>query len=143
VQELGDLAAEVLFDLTRSAQVAYFVEADLATRTFAFTRQRTATGISPVPHQRFSLSSVHDAEAVLVKGGLFAEHNLARADHAIFRERARALGAGRFMSAGVKGPAFDGAIGYFQTNREPHSAAERQLLRLLAEIVHLALAARN
>ena len=143
VAELGSLTTGVLFDLMQPAQVAYFVEADLATETFAFAAQRTAPGVAPVPGKRFSMSSVHDGEEVLVKGGLFAEHNLPQSRHAIFRERARAQGSGRFMSAGVKGPGFDGALGYFEPACEPHSDRERHLLGLLAEIVHLALAARN
>ena len=143
LKELGDLTVEVLFGLTQPAEVAYFVEGDPSTRTFAFTAQRTAPRVFPVPHERLGFSSVHDAEEVLVRGELFAEHNLLESRHALFRERAKKLGTGRFMSAGVKAPGLDGAIGYAQPVREPHSNHDRQLLGLLAEMVHLALATRN
>ena len=143
LRELADLTTDVLFDLARPAEVAYFVEAELATQTFAFTSQRTAPGVVPVPRERLGFSSVHDAEEVLVRGESFAEHNLIESRHALFRERARTLGSGRFMSAGLKARNLDGAIGYVQPSREPHSDRDRELLGLLAEIVHLALAART
>lgn len=70
-----------------------------------------------------------------------AENNVA-ATHHVFGERAKALGMGRCISAGVKGPQFDGAIGYFQGGCEPYSERERGVLGLIAEIVHLALSVR-
>src|SRR5664279_5741029 len=102
LQELADLTTDVLFDIARPTEVAYFVEAELASQTFAFTSQRTAPGVAPVPRERLGFSSVHDAQEVLVRGESFAEHNLVESRHALFRERARTLGSGRFISAGHK-----------------------------------------
>ena len=143
IHELGELVTELLFDLMRPIEVSYFVEADLAVRTFVFTSQRVAPNVSLIPHERFGFSAVHDAEEVLVDGGLFGEHNLIASPHALFRERARALGSGRYLSQGVKGRSFDGAIGYIQPSREPHTDRDRQILALIAEIMHLALASRT
>jgi transcriptional regulator with XRE-family HTH domain len=140
MQELADLTTDLLFDLTRP-DFAYFVQADVAGRQFAFPWQRTSRGVPAISTECFDFSAVHDAQLVLVDGGLFADNNVEAAPH-LFRERAKALGMGRFISAGVKGPQFDGAIGYFQAECEPYSDSERSVLGLIAEIVHLALSVR-
>ena len=140
MQDLADLTTDLLFDLTKP-DFAYFVEADVAKRQFAFSRQRTSQNLPAISTEWFDFSVVHDAQEVLVDGGLFAENHVEAAPH-IFGERAKALGMGRFISAGVKGPQFDGAIGYFQGNCEPYSERERSVLGLIAEIVHLALSVR-
>jgi transcriptional regulator with XRE-family HTH domain len=140
MQELADLTTDLLFDLSKP-EFAYFVEANVANGQFAFSWQRGSENVPSVSTEWFDFSAVHDAQEVLVDGGLFAENNVEAAPH-VFRERAQALGMGRFISAGVKGPKFDGAIGYFQGECEPYSERERSVLGLIAEIVHLALAVR-
>jgi transcriptional regulator with XRE-family HTH domain len=140
IQELADLTTDLLFGLSRP-DFAYFVEADVAKRQFAFSWQRSSEHAPTVSTEWLNFSAVHDAQEVLVHGGLFAENNVEAAPH-IFRDRAKALGVGRFISAGVKGPMFDGAIGYFQGECEPYSERERSVLGLIAEIVHLALSVR-
>ena len=141
--ELGQLCTDALFELARPIEVAYFVDADLAARTFTFSSQRTAADIPSLPENCQPFSSVHDAEEVLVRGEIFSEFNLPASRHSIFRERAKTLGSGRFISAGVKADNFDGAIGYIQKAPEPHTERERQRLGLFAEIVHLALSSRT
>lgn len=141
MQEVADLTTDLLFDLSKP-EFAYFVEANLDSRQFAFLWQRNSPGAPAVPKEWFDFAAVHDAQRVLVDGGLFADNNVEAAPH-VFRERAKALGTGRFISAGVKGPKFDGAIGYFQADCEPYSERERSVIGLIAEIVHLAMAART
>ena len=140
MQELADLTTDLLFDLARP-DFAYFVQADIARRQFAFSWQRNSRNVPTISTEPFDFSAVHDAQQALVDGGLFAENNVAAAPH-IFGERAKELGMGRFISTGVKGPQFDGAIGYFQGDCEPYSESERSVLGLIAEIVHLALSVR-
>jgi hypothetical protein len=140
MQELADLTTDLLFDLA-NADFVYFVEANVATRQFAFSRQRTSQNVTAISNEWFDFSAVHDAQEVLVDGGLFTDNHVEAAPH-VFGERAKALGMGRFISAGVKGPQFDGAIGYFQGDCEPYSERERSVLGLIAEIVHLALSVR-
>jgi hypothetical protein len=141
MKELADLTTDLLFDLARP-DFAYFVEANVASRQFAFFWQRTSPNIVPLSSDWFDFSTVHDSQDVLVNGGIFADNNVEAADH-IFGERAKALGMGRFISAGVKGPQFDGAIGYFQAECEPYSKRECNVIGLIAEIVHLALSGRS
>jgi Helix-turn-helix domain len=140
MQELADLTTDLLFDLARP-DFAYFVEANVASRQFAFSWQRTSQRVPAISTEWFDFSAVHDAKEVLVDGGLFADNHVEAAPH-IFGERAKAIGMGRFISIGVKGPQFDGAIGYFQGDCEPYSERERSVLGLIAEIVHLALSVR-
>jgi len=142
VQELAGQSADLLFKLAPHAEIAYFVEADLANRRFWVPGQHTGPHFE-LPRERFDFSDVHDAEEVLVQGGLFAESNVVQVHHEMFGDRARQLGAGRFISAGVKGPKFDGAIGYFEGGKEPFSEDERNAVGLVAEILHLALSART
>lgn len=142
-QELADLTTDLLFDFARPVEVAYFVEANLRSRRFAFFSQRTSPNFVPVSEECLDFSAVHDAQEVLVRGNVFAENNVAVTPHAVFADRAKALGSGRFISAGVKASGFDGAIGYFQQKGEPFTARERNVVGLIAEIVGLALAARN
>ena len=142
-RELADLTTDLLFDFARPVEIAYFVEANLRSRRFAFFSQRTAPNFDPVSEECLDFSAVHDAEEVLVRGNVFAENNVAEASHAVFADRAKALGSGRFISAGVKASGFDGAIGYFQRAPEPFTARERNVLGLIAKIVGLALAARS
>jgi len=143
VQELADLTTDLLFDFTRPVEDAYFIRADLAAGEFVFTAQRASPRFRGVPSGSFQLSSVHDAKEVLVNGGLFAEQNVGSTQHAAFGERARELGAGRFMSKGIKGQSLDAAIGYFQRDNTPYSEHECDALGLIAEIVYLALASRT
>lgn len=140
MQELADLTTDLLFDLTEP-DFAYFVEANVAKRQFALSWQRRSQNVPALSTEWLEFSAVHDAQEVLVDGGLFAATNVEAAPH-VFSERAKALGMGRFISAGVKGPQFDGAIGYFQGDCEPYSERERSVLGLIAEIVHLALSMR-
>lgn len=142
VQEFADLTSDLLLDLADNAKIAYFVEANVHVQQFYFTSQRTAQRFPPVAPGPFDFSAVHDARQVLVRGELFTESNVSQAPHAIFRERAVALGSGRFISAGIKSDDFDGAIGYFDGDREPYSERERRRLGLIAEIVMLGLTKR-
>ena len=138
-RELATLTTDVLYDFARPVEIAYFVEANLKSRQFAFSSQRTAPNVAPVSEDCLDFSAVHDANEVLVHGNIFAENNVADAPHAVFADRAKAAGCGRFISAGVKASGFDGAIGYFQRAREPFTQRERNALGLIAEIVGLAL----
>jgi len=140
IEELADQSADLLFNVAPHVEMAYFVQADVANRQFWVPGKRTGPHFE-LPRDRFDFSDVHDAEEVLVHGGLFAESNVVHAHHEMFGDRARQLGAGRFISAGVKGPRFDGAIGYFQGGKEPFSEEERSTVGLIAEILDLALAA--
>ena len=140
MRELADLTTDLLFDLTKP-HFAYFVEANVTDRKFAFSSQRTSQSVPAIARDWFDFSEVHDAQEVVVDGGLFAENHVEAAPH-VFGGRAKALGMGRFISAGVKAPQFDGAIGYFQGDCEPYSERERSVLGLIAEIVHLALSVR-
>jgi transcriptional regulator with XRE-family HTH domain len=141
IEELADQSADLLFNLASRAEIAYFVQADLANRRFWVPGQRTGPHFE-LPRDRFDFSDVLDAEEVLVRGGLFAESNVVQVHHEMFGDRARELGGGRFISAGVKGPGVDGAIGYFQGGKEPFSEDERNTVGFIAEILDLALAAR-
>jgi transcriptional regulator with XRE-family HTH domain len=142
ILELADLTTDLLFDIERPVEDAYFVSADFAAQQFRFLAQRNALRFRPVPNMRFDFSSVHDAEPVLIDGGLAAVTDVARKNHAVFAQRAREAGAGRFMSKGLHAKSLDGAIGYFQINGEPFSERDEELLALISEIVYLALAAR-
>lgn len=142
VQEFADLTTDLLIDLAEDAKISYFVEADVAAERFRFIAQRTAPRFAQVAAGPVDFSAVHDARQVLIKGDLFAEPNVSEAPHAIFRERAIALGSGRFISAGIKSDSFDGAIGYFDAVREPFGERERARLSLIGEIVMLGLTKR-
>jgi len=135
LQELAEMTTDLLFDLAQDAQDAYFVKADLSSEQFTFTAQRTAPRFDPVTAESVDFASVHDAQAVLVRGELFAESNVAATPHAIFRERAVSLGSGRFVSAGVRSPTFHGAIGYFDLGVGQYGEGEKARLSLVAEIV--------
>src|SRR5271163_891223 len=91
----------------------------------------------------FPFSAVPDSETVLVRGEIYGERNLEGSMNEIMRLRAQIAGTGRFLSAGIKAPGLDGAIGYSQPSREPHTERERYLLGLIAEFVVLALASRH
>jgi hypothetical protein len=142
VAEIADQSAELLFNLAQPLEISYFVEADLANRRFWVPGQRTGPHFQ-LPREHFDFRDVLDAEEVLVEGGLFAESNVVQVHHEMFGDRARVLGAGRFISMGIKGPKFDGAIGYFQGGKDPFSDEERNQVGLIAEIIRLALAART
>jgi transcriptional regulator with XRE-family HTH domain len=142
VTDLADLTTELLFDMEDSVADAYFVSANLPDKTFCFLSQRNAPKFSPIPNVSFDFSSVHDAQEVLVAGGLSAVTDVAERDHAIFAPRAKELGAGRFISKGLHAPSLDGAIGYFQASSKPFSARDSALLSLISEIVYIALVAR-
>lgn len=141
--ELGDLATQVLMRLAIAPEVAYFVEADLQSETFTFSSQRSIGDALPVPVERLPFSAVHDAQEVLVRGEMYFEHNLIESRHRLFRERAALFGSGRYISAGVKGPNVDAALGYIETTREPHGERERYVVGLVAEVVSLALSAKH
>jgi transcriptional regulator with XRE-family HTH domain len=143
LQELEDLATEFLFRLSSPTEIAYFVHADLNAREFWFTSQRVADEANLVDPGRRPFAAVDDSEPVLVRGEVFAEHGLERSPHELMRERANALGTGRFISAGIKAKDLTAAIGYAQPSREPHSDREKYLLGLVAELVTLALIARR
>ena len=142
VRELAYLTTDLLFDLGQPVEDAFFISADHVSREFVFLAQRYAAGFQPVPKKRFKFSSVHDAKEVLLDGELFTEVNVADKHHEPFSARARQYGAGRFISKGVQVPIFSGAIGYFQVCNEPFTEHERELVALVAEILHLALGAR-
>jgi hypothetical protein len=93
-----------------------------------------------VPAEQFQFSRVSDAKRVLVDCGLFAAANVRETCFGLFAGPARQLGAGRYISKGVRAPNFVGAIGYFQSGNEPFAQGERETLALGSEIVHLALA---
>lgn len=143
LQELGELAADLLFDLARPAEAACFVEADLEARQFWHIVQRLDPGYRNEPSGKFSFSGIRDAQQVLVEGGLSSTTDAEKTPSNTFFDRARQLGSGRFISQGVHAPSFDGAIACFQRGNEPHSELERERLALIAEIVYLALAARK
>lgn len=142
LQELADLTTDLLFDLESPVEDAYFISADLLARSFLFVSQRTAHDFSPVPDMRFDFSSVLDSREVLVRGELCALTDVAERQHVIFAPRAREIGAGRFISKGLHATSMDGAIGYFQAMGEPFSERAGEVLSLVAEIAHLALASR-
>jgi len=133
--ELAGLTTDLLSRLAADVQDAYFVRADLPAKQFTFVSQRTAPWFEPVSAQPVDFASVHDAQAVLVRGELFAEPDVAARPHAIFRERAASLGSGRFVSVGIKTLTFDGAIGYFDVGVGQYAEAEKARLSLVAEIV--------
>jgi len=141
-QEVGELASDLLFDLVRPAEAAYFVSADLASETFRLTADRTAAGFPALPREPMSFSQVHDAHQVLVEGNLFEETDATKAAHAVFGPAAQDRGLGRFMSAGIKSYHFNGAIGYFQVARGTFTERERALLSLLSEVIGLAFETR-
>ena len=141
VREVGEIERELLYDLVRPAPIAYFVAADVELKTFKFLAARAASGEAPLPKESLSFSTVHDARPVLVEGGLFVENDARHSSHAIFAPLAKA-GGGRFMSAGIKVPEFDGAIGVFQAADGAFSERAQSLLRLVSEVVSLALEAR-
>lgn len=137
--ELAEMTTELVFALAEGAKIAYFVEADLAAKKFNFLAERTSPGFKPVGNRTIDFSNVHDADAVLVRGEVFTECNVGEAPHAVFRERAIALGSGRYISAGIKSDAFSGAVGYFEADRDPYSERERSRLMLVTELVTVAL----
>lgn len=143
LSELVEIVVDLLFDLEQPVEDAYFVKADLALQKFHFLSQRVSPHFEPAPDMSFDFSSVHDADEVLVKAGLCAVADVAQRRHVIFAPRAKALGAGRFISKGLHTPMLDGAIGYFQATSEPFSERDRALISLIAEIVYLAIAARH
>jgi len=142
VRELGELTSELLCDLVRPAPIAYFVSADVEAKTFEFLAARMAGADAPLPQERLSFSAVHDAEKVLVDGSLFVENEAERSSHAIFGPLAKAKGSGRFMSAGIKVPTFDGAVGFFQATDAAFSEPDQALIKLVSEVVSLALETR-
>lgn len=77
VSELADLTTDLLFNLAASPQDAYFIEADLAAQQFVFSSQRTSRRFEPVTTKPICFTSVHDSQAVLVQGEVFAESNVA------------------------------------------------------------------
>jgi transcriptional regulator with XRE-family HTH domain len=135
LHELADLTTDSLFNLAQGVQDAYFVKANLSAKQFTFVSQRTAPRFDPVIAESVDFASVHDAQAVLIRGELFAEPNVATTPHAIFRERAASLGSGRFISAGIKSLTFDGAVGYFDLGDGQYAEREKARLSLVAEIV--------
>jgi transcriptional regulator with XRE-family HTH domain len=135
LQEIADLATDLVFDLAQDAQDTYFVKADLSAKQFTFISQRTSPRFDPVIAESVDFASVHDAQAVLVRGELFTESNVAATPHAIFRERAVSLRSGRFISAGIKSLMFNGAIGYFDLGDGQYPEREKARLSLIAEIV--------
>jgi transcriptional regulator with XRE-family HTH domain len=141
--ELRQLATDLLLHLSRPTDIAYFVEADLEARQFVFTSQSAAPGVELAPPDPVPFSAVPDSETVLLRGEIYGEHNLEGSTNEIMRLRAQIAGTGRFLSAGIKAPGLDGAIGYSQPSREPHTDRERYLLGLIAEFVVLALASRH
>lgn len=143
LQELGELTADLVFDLRRPVEDSAFVQADLAARQFSHIIQRLDPGYRNPPSGTFAFSDIRDAQRVLVEGGLSSTTNADKMPANTFFERSRQLGSGRFLSHGIHAPSFDGAIGYFQRGNEPHSEQERESLALIAEIVYLALAARS
>jgi hypothetical protein len=143
IQELGDLTADLLFDLNRPVEDAYVVSADLGARQFWFVAQRLDPRYRNEPGGNWDFSSVRDSREVLVDGGLFSITDAEKMPSNTFIDRARQLGSGRFLTQGIHAPSFDGAVGYFQRGSEPHSEHERESLALIAEIVYLALAAHT
>ncbi len=143
LQELGELTADLLFDLRRPVEAACFVKADLAAQQFRHMVQRVDPGYRNEPSGEFAFSAVHDAPEVLVQGGLRSTTDADKVPSNTFFDRARQLGSGRLLSQGIHAPSFDGAIAYFQRGNEPHSEHEREALGLIAEIIYLALAART
>jgi transcriptional regulator with XRE-family HTH domain len=141
--ELRQLATDLLLHLSRPTDIAYFVEANLEARQFAFTSQSAAPGVELAPPDPVPFSAVPDSETVLLRGEIYGEHNLGGSTNEIMRLRAQIAGTGRFLSAGIKAPGLDGAIGYSQPSREPHTDRERYLLGLIAEFVVLALGSRH
>lgn len=143
VHELGQLTCDLIFNLRRPVESAYFTKADLPTRQFRHIVQRVNPQYRKPPDGTFAFSKIRDARDVLLDGGLESTINADKVPRNTFYDRARQLGSGRFISKGVHAPSFDGAIGYFQHGNEPHSERERESLELIAEIVYLALAART
>jgi transcriptional regulator with XRE-family HTH domain len=143
IRELGELTADLLFDLRRPVEAACFVEADLETGQFWHMVQRVDPGYRNPPEGNFAFSTIRDAQDVLVSGGLRSTTDAEKFPSNTFFARAKQLGSGRFISQGLHTPSFDGAISYFQRGSEPHSEQERESLGLMAEIVYLALAART
>lgn len=143
LQELGELTADLLFDLRRPVEDAYVIKADLQGASFHFMTQRLHPAYRNEPTGNFSLSEVWDGHDVLVHGGMCSTTHADKTSSNTFFEHARQLGSGHFLSKGVHAPSFDGAIGYFQRGNEPHSEQERESLELVAEIVYLALAAHT
>jgi transcriptional regulator with XRE-family HTH domain len=142
LQELVDLTVDLLFDINGPVEDAYFVKADLASRAFFFLNQRVAKHFEPIPEGNFHFSAVFDANEVLEEADLCISTEVAKKHHLIFAPRARSMGAGRFISKGIRTPNLDCAIGYFQASSEPFSDRGVQLVLLIAEIVHLALTSR-
>ena len=142
LKELADLTVDILFDLERPIENAYFVKADLAERTFYFLDQRVGPHSEPAPTTTYEFASVFDANKVLEEADLCIDNDLASKHHLIFGPRAKALGAGRFISKGLHAGVVDCAIGHFQSSGEPYSEHTVALVSLIAEILHLALASR-
>ena len=141
--ELEELVVDFLFRLNKVTDTAYFVHADLDAERFRFTTQLCRKGVALNPTTPQPFTAIHDSEPVLVRGEIFAQNNLEESPHEIFRRRARELGTGRYISAGIKAAGRTMAIGYTQMEREEHSAREKYLLGLVAELVSLALDSRN
>jgi transcriptional regulator with XRE-family HTH domain len=141
-QELADLTTDLLFDLGKPVEDAFFVSADFESREFVFLAQRNAPHFQPIPLKPFDFSSVHDSEEVLVRGGLSTVNDVADREHAVFAPRARAFGAGRFISKGLRTRPLNGAIGYFQFRSDPFTELDVRLVCLVADILHAALSSR-